>query len=72
MTFFSQDSSRLHYEPWELRLFENIECQWPLFFCYLVINAFFAGDKEVSDRYSDALNEVRYCVVKKIQQTVRC
>lgn len=29
---------RLHYEPWELRLFENIECEWPLFFCYLVIN----------------------------------
>ena len=31
-------SYRLHYEPWELRLFENIECEWPLFFCYLIIN----------------------------------
>ena len=33
-----ENSSRLHYEPWELRLFEHIECEWPLFFCYLVIN----------------------------------
>ena len=33
-----EDPTRLHYEPWELRLFENIECEWPLFFCYLVIN----------------------------------
>ncbi len=48
----------MHYEPWELRLFENIECQWPLFFCYLVINAYFEGDVEATKRYSDALNEV--------------
>jgi phosphorylase kinase alpha/beta subunit len=33
-----ENNARLHYEPWELRLFENIECEWPLFFCYLIIN----------------------------------
>ena len=53
-----EDSKRLHYEPWELRLFENIECQWPLFFCYLVINSFFQGDFETAQRYSDALDAV--------------
>lgn len=29
-----EDVSRLYYERWELRMFENIECEWPLFFCY--------------------------------------
>jgi hypothetical protein len=53
-----QDSSRLHYEPWELRLFENIESQWPLFFCYLFINAYFDGDPETANRYSRALNDL--------------
>ncbi len=33
-----ENPNRLHYEPWELRLFEHIECEWPLFYCYLVIN----------------------------------
>ena len=26
-----EDTKRLHYEPWELRVFDNIECEWPLF-----------------------------------------
>lgn len=27
-----EDSNRLYYEPWELQVFENIECEWPVFF----------------------------------------
>ncbi|MEQ8961771.1 MAG: glycoside hydrolase family 15 protein, partial [Coleofasciculus sp. C2-GNP5-27] len=27
-----EDTTRLHYEPWELQQFEHIECEWPLFF----------------------------------------
>lgn len=61
MTIFvdTQDSSRLHYEPWELRLFENTECQWPIFFCYLVINAKFEGNDEAAESYAEALENVR-------------
>ena len=54
-----EDSSRLHYESWELRLFENIECQWPLFFCYLAIHSSFEGDEEAVERYSEELNKVK-------------
>ncbi|XP_023325881.1 probable phosphorylase b kinase regulatory subunit alpha [Eurytemora carolleeae] len=43
-----EDPTRLHYEPWELRLFENIECEWPLFFCYLVINYCFQGEEDLA------------------------
>jgi phosphorylase kinase alpha/beta subunit len=54
----SQDSSRLHYELWELRVFENIECQWPLFYCYLIINGCFEKDAEAVELYSDKLEDV--------------
>ncbi len=32
-----EDNHRLHYEPWELKQFEHIECELPLFFTYLVL-----------------------------------
>ncbi len=39
-----EDTSRLHYEPEELKQFEHIECEWPLFFTYLVLDGLFRGD----------------------------
>ncbi|MFO0171947.1 MAG: glycoside hydrolase family 15 protein, partial [Aphanizomenon sp.] len=33
-----EDTERLHYEPGELKQFEDIECEWPLFFTYLVLD----------------------------------
>ena len=53
-----EDQSRLYYESWELRLFENIECQWPLFYCYLAINACFQRDRESFDKYFGMLKSV--------------
>lgn len=41
-----QDPFRLHYEPAELEIFENIECEWPLFYCYLLLDALFNDDDE--------------------------
>lgn len=40
-----QDPSRLHYDPAELKLFENIECEWPVFWTYLILDGIFAGDQ---------------------------
>lgn len=53
-----EDPNRLYYEPWELRMFENIECDWPLFFCYLVIDYCFEGDKQSIGEYSQKLDEI--------------
>jgi len=39
-------------------MFENIECEWPMFFCYLIIDALFAGDKEAASEYIERLEEV--------------
>ncbi len=41
-----EDASRLHYEPSELREFEHIESQWPLFFTYLLLDALMREDSE--------------------------
>ena len=55
-----QDSNRLYYEPFELRVFENIGCEWrPVFFCYLVHDFLFQGNKEAVEEYSESLEEVK-------------
>ena len=40
-----EDHNRLHYEQEELKQFEDIECEWPLFFTYLYVDALFRKDK---------------------------
>ncbi|XP_055522956.1 probable phosphorylase b kinase regulatory subunit alpha isoform X1 [Wyeomyia smithii] len=54
----NEDVTRLYYEPWELRMFENIESEWPLFFCYLILNKAFQNDKESVNEYSNKLEEI--------------
>ncbi|XP_012269877.1 probable phosphorylase b kinase regulatory subunit alpha isoform X2 [Athalia rosae] len=53
-----EDPNRLYYEPWELRMFENIECEWPLFFCYLILDFCFQGNKEAVAKYTEHLEEI--------------
>ncbi|WP_020209547.1 glycoside hydrolase family 15 protein [Gilvimarinus chinensis] len=36
-----EESSRLYYEHSELATFEHIESEWPLFYCFLYLNALF-------------------------------
>ncbi|XP_076288956.1 putative phosphorylase b kinase regulatory subunit alpha isoform X4 [Lasioglossum baleicum] len=53
-----EDPNRLYYEPWELRMFENIECEWPLFFCYLIVDYCFQGNKEAVEDYTKLLEDI--------------
>lgn len=53
-----EDTSRLHYEPTELKAFEDIECEWPLFFTYLALDGVFRGDQKQTDFYLEKLAEV--------------
>ncbi len=50
-----EDTTRLHYDPWELQKFEHIECEWPLFFTYLVLDGLFRGDAEQVQNYQGRL-----------------
>ncbi|KAL7669236.1 hypothetical protein ACOME3_009901 [Neoechinorhynchus agilis] len=51
-----EDSSRLYYEPEELKLFDNIECEWPMFWAYILIEAIFRGNREQADQANEQLN----------------
>ncbi|KFV85828.1 Phosphorylase b kinase regulatory subunit alpha, skeletal muscle isoform, partial [Struthio camelus australis] len=53
-----EDPNRLYYEPAELQLFENIECEWPLFWTYLIIDGIFSGNMEQVQEYREALEGV--------------
>ncbi|KAH0630747.1 hypothetical protein JD844_003930 [Phrynosoma platyrhinos] len=53
-----EDPSRLYYEPAELKLFENIECEWPLFWTYFIIDGIFSGNLEQVQEYREALDGV--------------
>ena len=50
-----EDASRLHYEPSELREFEHIESQWPLFFTYLLFDALMREDSEDIEKWHKKL-----------------
>lgn len=53
-----EDTTRLHYEPWELQQFEHIESEWPLFFTYLVLDGLFRGDTEQVKDYQECLKSL--------------
>uniref|UniRef100_A0A3Q2T5A5 Phosphorylase b kinase regulatory subunit n=1 Tax=Fundulus heteroclitus TaxID=8078 RepID=A0A3Q2T5A5_FUNHE len=53
-----EDPSRLHYDPAELKLFENIECEWPVFWTYLILDGIFTGDLVQVQEYREALEGV--------------
>uniref|UniRef100_F6US25 Phosphorylase b kinase regulatory subunit n=1 Tax=Ciona intestinalis TaxID=7719 RepID=F6US25_CIOIN len=53
-----EDSSRLHYELAELKVFENIECEWPLFWSYLLLDGIFNDNQQQVIEYRDAMREV--------------
>jgi phosphorylase kinase alpha/beta subunit len=53
-----EDTTRLHYEPEELLKFEGIECEWPLFFTYLYLDALFSGDTVNIEKYRNLLANI--------------
>ncbi|XP_046713387.1 phosphorylase b kinase regulatory subunit alpha, liver isoform isoform X3 [Silurus meridionalis] len=53
-----EDPSRLHYDPAELKLFENIECEWPVFWTYLILDGVFNSDHVQVQEYTEALEGV--------------
>src|SRR6478672_12189230 len=53
-----EDADRLHYEPTELRQFEHIECEWPLFFTYLFLDGLFQGNQAQVQEYQQRLESL--------------
>ena len=55
--FGSHCRERLHYEMYELEKFEHIECESPLFFCFLLIDGVYNQDVEQVNRYNNLLQQ---------------
>ncbi|XP_044196546.1 phosphorylase b kinase regulatory subunit alpha, skeletal muscle isoform isoform X5 [Thunnus albacares] len=53
-----EDPNRLYYESAELKLFENIECEWPLFWTYLILDGIFTNSPEQVQEYQEALEGI--------------
>ncbi|RXN32732.1 phosphorylase b kinase regulatory subunit skeletal muscle isoform-like isoform X2 [Labeo rohita] len=53
-----EDPNRLYYESAELKLFENIECEWPLFWTYLILDGIFINSPEQVQEYREALEGI--------------
>ncbi len=54
----NEDANRLHYEPSELRQFEHIECEWPLFFTYLLLDARMRRDDKEARKWEEKLSSL--------------
>ncbi|KAG0210284.1 hypothetical protein BGX33_004997 [Mortierella sp. NVP41] len=46
-----ENTSRLHYDAHELNIFENIECEWPLFFTYFILDGLFSENEDQVEEY---------------------
>ncbi|RCI02792.1 hypothetical protein CU098_004590 [Rhizopus stolonifer] len=53
-----EDHTRLHYDESELKVFENIESEWPLFFTYMVLEGQFTDNYEQVEEYRKKLELV--------------
>ncbi|XP_055949227.1 probable phosphorylase b kinase regulatory subunit beta isoform X2 [Argiope bruennichi] len=51
-----EDITRPYYEQGETKEFENIECEWPLFFIYMILDGIFKGNDEQIKKYRHLLH----------------
>lgn len=49
--------SARHYKSGETKNFENIECSWPIFCCFLIIDAKFKNNEQQLQEYRSMLFE---------------
>jgi len=46
-----ENRSRTYYEPAEIKLFQNIECEWPIFFVYRILDGILTKNEEQIQKY---------------------
>lgn len=53
-------------------MFANIECEWPLFFCYLILDYCFQGNEQGAAEYTTKLEEVdaTFPTLKKMNDSI--
>ncbi|XP_078688666.1 phosphorylase b kinase regulatory subunit beta-like isoform X2 [Branchiostoma floridae x Branchiostoma belcheri] len=46
-----EDKKRKYYKPAEIKLFDGIECEWPVFYIYMIIDGVFRNKEEQVEKY---------------------
>ncbi|XP_039549380.1 phosphorylase b kinase regulatory subunit beta isoform X2 [Pimephales promelas] len=54
----NEDKNRRHYKPAEMKLFDGIECEFPIFFIYMMIDGVFRGNPAQVKEYEELLQAV--------------
>ncbi|KAJ8247295.1 hypothetical protein GJAV_G00244650 [Gymnothorax javanicus] len=54
----NEDKNRRYYKPAEMKLFDGIECEFPIFFIYMMIDGVFRGNSAQVKEYQELLASV--------------
>ncbi|XP_036440372.1 phosphorylase b kinase regulatory subunit beta isoform X1 [Colossoma macropomum] len=54
----NEDKNRRYYRPAEMKLFDGIECEFPIFFIYMIIDGVFRGNPAQVKEYQELLQDV--------------
>uniref|UniRef100_A0A7N8XZR9 Phosphorylase b kinase regulatory subunit n=1 Tax=Mastacembelus armatus TaxID=205130 RepID=A0A7N8XZR9_9TELE len=54
----NEDKNRRYYKPAEMKLFDGIECEFPIFFIYMMIDGVFRGNKAQVTEYQELLDPI--------------
>ncbi|XP_051572409.1 phosphorylase b kinase regulatory subunit beta isoform X2 [Myxocyprinus asiaticus] len=54
----NEDKNRRHYKPAEMKLFDGIECEFPIFFIYMMIDGVFRENPAQVREYQELLEAV--------------
>ncbi|XP_057202334.1 phosphorylase b kinase regulatory subunit beta isoform X2 [Triplophysa rosa] len=54
----NEDKNRRHYKPAEMKLFDGIECEFPIFFIHMMIDGVFRGNHAQVKEYQELLEAV--------------
>ncbi|XP_034426666.1 phosphorylase b kinase regulatory subunit beta isoform X1 [Hippoglossus hippoglossus] len=54
----NEDKDRRYYKPAEMKLFDGIECEFPIFFIYMMIDGVFRGNKAQVKEYQELLDPI--------------
>ncbi|XP_061926578.1 phosphorylase b kinase regulatory subunit beta-like [Entelurus aequoreus] len=54
----NEDKERRYYKPAEMKLFDGIECEFPIFFIFMMIDGVFRGNRAQVKEYQDLLEPV--------------
>ncbi|XP_053557941.1 phosphorylase b kinase regulatory subunit beta isoform X1 [Bombina bombina] len=55
-----EDENRRYYKPAEIKLFDGIECEFPMFFIYMIIDGVFRGNAEQVKEFQALLDPLLF------------